>query len=74
MAQINKDLKKHSALKKYLRDYIIGYSAFWSMIFTTITGITISIMIGVRHTDTIVEVTYGSFKLLSYFIKFMLWL
>ncbi len=56
-------------IKKDLQQMILGLCAMWSAIFSTLSAITISVIVGIRHQDIIVEVIESSVNLLAIVLK-----
>ncbi len=55
--------------EKDIKNKIIGYCALWSAIFSTMSAITISILIGIRHADTFVQAAETSINLIDVALK-----
>ena len=56
-------------IRKELKEMILGYCAMWSAVFSSMSALTVSIIIGIRHTDTFVQAAETTINLIAVVLK-----
>lgn len=69
MDKIKRSNGELKIIRKELKQMILAYCAMWSAIFSTISAITISILVGIRHADTFVQATETTINLIAVVLK-----